>query len=106
MASNASVDALGPTRGDLVVYLNTLYYFQPNGNFCYLYESLMDVGKRRLAKHTPSKASVRLATPSEVMLTVKKTPSESPREPFDLLLESMSKLQLMTSHDYEDLLES
>jgi hypothetical protein len=35
-----------PKRGDLVVYLanNQQYYFQPNGNSCYLYKNLKDIG--------------------------------------------------------------
>jgi hypothetical protein len=51
----------GPRRGDLVVYNNILYFFQPNGTSCYLYAKQEEVGKRSLALHTPTTKSVRKA---------------------------------------------
>ena len=48
-------------RGDLVEYEGKLYYFQPNGNSCFLYERLEDVGNKEKKVRSPAKKSVRRA---------------------------------------------
>jgi len=57
-----------PNRGDLVSFhdaesgLDELYYFQPNGHTCYLYEFKENLGDRFYAKHTPMRRSVHRPT--------------------------------------------
>lgn len=41
-----------PTRGRLASYRGSLYYFQPNGSSCYLYEFAEDFGERQRAAFT------------------------------------------------------
>ena len=53
-------------RGDAVVYNGHLYYFQPNGSSCFLYEKLEDVGKKEKKVFSPSKAKVQRATLQQV----------------------------------------
>lgn len=45
-------------RGDLVKYKDGIYYFQPNGNTCYLYKNLEDVGNISKKVFAPVKNSV------------------------------------------------
>jgi hypothetical protein len=45
-------------RGDRVLYKENTYYFQPNGNSCYLYQNLEDVGDRTKALYSPKKELV------------------------------------------------
>jgi hypothetical protein len=45
-------------RGEIVFYQNKLFYFQPNGSSCYLYEKLEDVGDTKKSAHAPSRHQV------------------------------------------------
>lgn len=49
-------------RGDRVVYKEKLFYFQPNGTSCYLFETREAVGNQELRKHAARLSDVRLAT--------------------------------------------
>lgn len=51
-------------RGDVVRYREKLYFFQGNGNTCYLYEQKKEIGmtKRAIVAH---RLAVRLATDDE-----------------------------------------
>jgi dTMP kinase len=49
-------------RGSLVVYKEKLFYFQPNGTSCYLFETRESVGNQELRKHAAPRVHVRLAT--------------------------------------------
>jgi len=39
-------------RGDLVVYHGHIYYFQPNGRSCHLYDHRADIGKTTYAERS------------------------------------------------------
>ncbi len=52
-------------RGSLVQYRGRLFYYQGNGNQCYLYERAEDVGKPARACHAPGKKQVFLPTEDE-----------------------------------------
>ena len=41
-----------PERGDLVVYHGHIYYFQPNGRSCHLYDHRADIGKTTYAERS------------------------------------------------------
>jgi hypothetical protein len=47
-----------PFRGEIVQYEGELFFFQPNGTFCYLYEHPHDIGIVARAKHTPRVSSI------------------------------------------------
>jgi len=65
---NTPVPELPLTRGCMVTYEGTghttVYYFQPNGNSCYLYENKEDVGDKQKAVFTPGIYSVRTIDPA------------------------------------------
>lgn len=61
-----------PKRGDIVSYGGDEYYFQPNGDRCYLYTREEDVGKPSKAIHQPSKRCL-------VAPQTKARPKASPR---------------------------
>lgn len=56
-----SMSSKGLSRGDIVIYLNEPYYFQPNGRYCYLYLHKEDIGKPKSAEWSPSILSIKLA---------------------------------------------
>lgn len=87
----------GPRRGELVVYKDVLYFFQPNGTSCYLYAKGEEVGKRELALHMPNMKSVRKPTLAETTLVqhLVSQPSAPLEEPLDeLLVKSMEGLKI------------
>lgn len=45
-------------RGDLVRYANQTYYFQPNGNSCYLYDYKENIGTPQLAAHAVRRSAI------------------------------------------------
>jgi hypothetical protein len=47
-------------RGDLVMYKDEPFFFQPNGTACYLYRREEDIGKKDLATYTAARTAVRL----------------------------------------------
>ena len=55
-------------RCDPVVYMDAVYYFQPDGNACYLYKHQEDVGCISLAKYHTQRSSIRRANPEEIAL--------------------------------------
>ena len=89
-------DQFAPTRGDLVVYQNDLYYFQPNGTSCYLYHRRSDIGQTHLAAFKPSLYSLRKPSAADIAKKVQITTkaSESPRDPIDVLTEKVLEMRL------------
>ncbi len=55
-------------RGSLVVYESKLYYYQPNGESCYLFDAREHVGSQTRRRHAVGRAHVRLATPEDIEL--------------------------------------
>jgi hypothetical protein len=47
-------------RGDLVMYKDEPFFFQPNGTTCYLYRREEDVGNKELAVYAVTRTAVRL----------------------------------------------
>ncbi|XWV25658.1 putative ORFan [Tupanvirus deep ocean] len=45
-------------RGDRVIYKDVVYYYQPNGKSCFLYEKYDDIGKISKKIYSPLKSSV------------------------------------------------
>jgi hypothetical protein len=69
MESNQS--HFNPSRGDLVQYRGYLYYYQPNGNFCYLYSHKEYVGRPTYATHAPGKKQIFKPTDDEIKTFLK-----------------------------------
>jgi hypothetical protein len=55
-----------PKLGDIVRYGHRTYYYQPGGNWCYLYTNKEYIGKTSLAVFTPRTSAVRLAPRGEI----------------------------------------
>lgn len=55
-------------RGDIVLYNNTAYYFQPDGRSCLLYERKCNIGSRSKACWQPSQLSVTKAPEGTVVI--------------------------------------
>lgn len=58
--------SVGCFRGGLVIYRGHVYYFQPNGNSCHLYDRLEDVGHRVRAAHSTSQKVVQEPTDEDI----------------------------------------
>lgn len=90
-------------RGDIVSYKGELYFFQPNGTQCYLYEYYDEVGFWIMAKHKPSRKSVVKPDPiqaKEYSLTHKRRPGRSTFRPYHLdELDCEDVLELSDSSD-------
>lgn len=57
-------------RGDVVRYGNFLYFFQPNGTYCYLYHNSEDIGVVARRVLSPLRFSVYKASPDESRLFI------------------------------------
>lgn len=60
------MESAAPFRGSIVVYKEKLWYFQPNGTSCYLFETREAVGNQELRKHAARRSDVRLATAEDI----------------------------------------
>src|SRR5271155_261854 len=90
-----------PKRGDLVYYCGTHFYFQPNGNTCFLFDKREHVGKTYMAAFTPKITAVKLLKPEKVSSISDIDLRLGPTSPdVDELLRSMRDL---SSPEHEEL---
>lgn len=47
-----------PSRGDIVSYAGFLFYYEPNGDGCFLYQRKEDVGRASLVVLSPRRNNV------------------------------------------------
>lgn len=60
------MEPFSPLSGDLVLYAGYTLYYQPNGDWCYLYSRREDVGDRLRAVFEPAAAAVFPVPPGAV----------------------------------------
>jgi len=97
--TSSSKPQFQPRRGDIVSYGGRAYYFQPNGNSCYLYLRKEDIGKTSLASFVPRRTA--LSAPSSGLQSLTNPfPSSAPvplSGGMDELVEAMNRLSLAQS---------
>lgn len=64
-----------PVRGDIVLYHDEAYYFQPHGTSCFLYDRKEALGSPNKARWKPSRRMVTRAPPEAVVI-YRPTPEE------------------------------
>lgn len=70
-----------PVRGDVVLYRDAFFFFQPHGNSCYLFASSADVGFPSRALHVPRLTNIRKPVSGkaeEYMKSIPETPKTNP----------------------------
>jgi len=79
-----------PQRGDLVEYRGELYYYQPNGGNCFLYEREEDVGDWPKRAWSPQKKSVTLVLKKQAATSGKGAPAPTAKKAPGRVIESDS----------------
>jgi hypothetical protein len=96
-------EPFSPMRGDLVLFMNDVLYFQPNGSSCFLYKRRQDIGRRELAVYSPARSCIRKPTDYEMSTKVRAVPSqEAPRCAIEMLYERLMKEREENENEGED----